>query len=186
MAQAALEELELDRVVLMPASKPPHKEVRDDPGGEIRAGLCRLAVAGDPRLEVSTLEVARGGRSYTVDTLRELHDRDPDHALTFIVGGDMAQSVPTWHEPRALLALARLGVAERAGIRRQDILQRLAPLGSDDRVDFFDMPRIDIASSDVRRRAAEGRSLRYLVPDGVADAIAARGLYRPPAGRPAA
>jgi nicotinate-nucleotide adenylyltransferase len=186
MAQEALDQLELERVVLLPVAVPPHKEAREDPGAAARVELCRLAVAGDERLGVSTLEVDRGGASYTVDTLRELHELEPEHDLTFIVGGDMAQSLPAWREPEAILALARLAVAEREGVRREDIARRLEPLHGGDRVTFFDMPRIDVSSSAIRRRVAEGRPIRYLVPDAVADAIARHSLYRTAAGRPAA
>jgi nicotinate-nucleotide adenylyltransferase len=186
MAQEALDQLDLDRVVFMPVAVPPHKEAREDPGAAARLELCRLAVAGDERFEVSTLETDRGGASFTVDTLRELHDAEPEHDLTFIVGGDMAQSLPAWREPEAILALARLAVAEREGVRREDIARRLDSLHGGDRVVFFDMPRIDVSSSTIRRRVAEGRPVRYLVPDPVAAAIAEHGLYRQPAGRPAA
>jgi nicotinate-nucleotide adenylyltransferase len=186
MAQEALDQLGLDRVVFMPVAVPPHKEAREDPGAEARVELCRLAVGDDDRLEVSTLEVDRGGASYTVDTLRAFHDLEAEHDLIFIVGGDMAQSLPAWREPEAILALARLAVAEREGVRRDDIARRLEPLHAGDRVLFFDMPRIDVSSSAIRRRVAEGRPIRYLVPDAVAAAIAERGLYRQAAGRPAA
>jgi nicotinate-nucleotide adenylyltransferase len=98
----------------------------------------------------------------------------------------MAQSLPAWREPEAILALAQFAVAEREGVRREDIARRLEPLHNGDRVTFFDMPRIDVSSSDIRRRVAEGRPIRYLVPDAVADAIARHNLYRTAAGRPAA
>jgi nicotinate-nucleotide adenylyltransferase len=186
MAQEALDQLDLDRVVFMPVATPPHKEAREDPGAEARLELARLAVGGDERFEVSPLEVDRGGASFTIDTLRELHDVEPEHDLTFIVGGDMAQSLPAWREPEAILSLARLAVAEREGVGREDIARRLEPLHDGSRVVFFDMPRIDISSSSIRRRVAEGRPVRYLVPDAVAEAIAEQGLYRQPAGRPAA
>jgi nicotinate-nucleotide adenylyltransferase len=186
MAQEALDQLDLDRVVFMPVAAPPHKEAREDPGAEARIELCRLAVADDERFDVSDLEVRRGGASYTVDTLRELHELEPEHDLTFIVGGDMAQSLPAWREPEAVLALARLAVAEREGVHREDVARRLEGLHRGGRVAFFDMPRIDISSSAIRRRVAEGRPIRYLVPDAVAAAIAERDLYRTAAGRPAA
>jgi nicotinate-nucleotide adenylyltransferase len=186
MAQEALDQLGLDRVVFMPVATPPHKEAREDPGPQARVDLCRLAVADNDRLVVSTLEVDRGGASYTVDTLRLFHDLEAEHDLIFVVGGDMAQSLPAWREPEAILQLARLAVAEREGVRREDIARRLEPLHSGDRILFFDMPRIDISSSAIRRRVAEGRPIRYLVPDAVATAIAERGLYRQAAGRPAA
>jgi nicotinate-nucleotide adenylyltransferase len=186
MAQEALDQLGLDRVVLMPVATPPHKEALADPGADVRLELCELATAGAPGVAVSDLEIERGGASYTVDTLRALHEREPEHALTFIVGGDMAYSLPSWREPEAVLRMARLAVAERDGLRREDIAQRLAPLHSGDRVAFFDMPRLDLSSSAIRERVAAGRSIRYLVPDPVIEAITSRRLYRQAAGRPAA
>ena len=186
MLQEALHQLALDRVVLMPVAQPPHKEAEADPGPAARLELCRLAVADAPDVSVCELEIKRGGPSYTVDTLRALHDRVPEHALTFIVGGDMADSLPTWKEPEAVLDLARLAVAERDGLRREDIAARLEPLHRGDRVVFFDMPRIDLSSSAIRDRVATGRPLKYLVPEPVAAAIRSRRLYRSPAGRPAA
>ena len=186
MVQEALDQLGLDRVLLMPVAKPPHKEALADPGADIRLELCRLATEDIEDVDVSALEIERGGASYTVDTLRALHDREPEHALTFIVGGDMAESLPSWREPEAILGLARLAVAERDGRRREDIARRLHPLHSGDRVVFFDMPRIDLSSSAIRDRVAAGRPIRYLVPDPVAEAIRSRRLYRNAAGRPAA
>ena len=186
MAQEAREQLGLDRVVLMPVAVPPHKEADGDPGADVRLQLARLAAEGEEGVEVSTAEIDRGGASFTVDTLGELHERYPEQELTFIVGADMAHSLPAWREPERILELARLAVAEREGIARDDIAERLAPLHDGSRVTFFDMPRIDVSSSDIRRRVAEGRSVRHLVPDAVAQAIADRDLYRTTVGRPAA
>ena len=178
MAQEAHAQLSLDKVVFMPVAAPPHKALDDDPGAEERLELCRLATAKDDRLEVSRLELDRGGASYTVDTLREIHATAPGDELTFIVGGDMAHSLPAWREPEAVLELAELGVAERLEIRRRDIADRLAPLrGASDRLRFFDLPRVDVSSSDIRRRVREGRPIRYWVPDDVARVIGARGYY---------
>ncbi|WP_372789332.1 nicotinate-nucleotide adenylyltransferase [Paraconexibacter sp.] len=177
-AAEASEQLGLDRVLLMPVFLPPHKEAHADPGPQARLELCELAVAGDPRLEVSSLEVDRGGPSYTVDTLRAIHAAHPEDDLTFIVGGDMAQSLPTWREPEGVLRLATLAVAEREGVEREDVRERLAGLAGAERVVFFDMPRLDVSSSLLRRRVSEGRSIRHLVPDAVAERIAQRGWYR--------
>ena len=91
----------------------------------------------------------------------------------------MAEALPTWREPEAILQLAELGIAERQGVRRADIGDRLGGLsGADERLRFFEMPRIDISSSLLRRRIATGRPVRYLVPDGVAAYIEREGLYR--------
>src|SRR3954466_4288225 len=124
-AQEALGQLGLDRVVLMPVSVPPHKEAEADPGGGHRHEMCRLATAKDERLGVSRLEIDREGQSYTVDTLRAIHESAPGDDLTFIVGGDMAHSLPTWREPEAVLEMATMAVAERSGTRRADIERRL-------------------------------------------------------------
>jgi nicotinate-nucleotide adenylyltransferase len=176
-AQEACAQLELDRVLLVPVHEPPHKGIEADPGVEHRVELCRRAVAGDERLEVSLTDAEIPGPSYTVDTLRRLHERCPGDELTFIVGGDMALSLPTWREPESILRLAELGVAEREGVRRADILDRLS--GFDvQRLRFFDMPRLDISSSLIRRRVAAGRPIRHLVPEPVREYIEREGLYR--------
>jgi nicotinate-nucleotide adenylyltransferase len=177
-AVQALAQLGLEQVLLVPVHEPPHKGIEIEPGVEHRVELCRRAVAGDERLAVSALEIERGGPSFTVDTLRRLHDREPGHELTFIVGGDMALSLPTWREPEAVLELAELGVAEREGVRRGDIVERLAGLrGGASRVRFFDMPRLDVSSSLVRRFAAAGRPISYLVPGAVEAYIREARLY---------
>jgi nicotinate-nucleotide adenylyltransferase len=179
-AQEAHAQLGLDRVVLMPAGVPPHKDVAADPGAQARFDLCELAIAGDERFAVSRLELDRPGRSYTVDTLKALRDESPQDDLTFIVGGDMARSLPSWREPEAVLALATVAVAERSGVAREDVLGELRPLraAAEGRVRFFDMPRLDVSSSQVRERVATGQPIRYLVPDVVAAAIAEHGWYR--------
>ena len=177
-AQEAWAQLGLDRVVLMPVHTPPHKAAVEDPGCEVRFEMCRAAAEVDPWLEVSRLELDRGGPSWTVDTLRAIDASAQGDELTFIVGGDQAQGLPTWREPAAILELAVLAVAEREGIVREDVRARLGDLAPAGRLVFFDMPRIDVSSSDLRRRVAAGRPIRHLVPDRVAALIAERGLYR--------
>jgi nicotinate-nucleotide adenylyltransferase len=175
-AQEALVQLGLDRVLLVPVGVAPHKTIDADPGVEHRVALCEAAVADDDRLGVSRADADRDGPSYTVDLLRALSGADE---LTFVVGGDMAHSLPAWRDPEGVLALARLAVAEREGVRRADISERLAGLaGAAERVVFFDMPRLDISSSLIRRRAAAGLAVRYLVPDAVAAYIEREGIYR--------
>jgi nicotinate-nucleotide adenylyltransferase len=175
-AQEAMAELALERVLLLPVHTPPHKPLQADPGATVRLELCRLAVGDAPGIEVSTHELDRGGRSYTVDTLRALHEARPEDDLTFIAGADQAAGLPSWREPATVLELAELAVAEREATRRDDVLDEL--FGVPERVHFFAMPRIDISSSLIRRRVAEGLPIRWLVPDAVERAIAERGLYR--------
>jgi nicotinate-nucleotide adenylyltransferase len=183
-AEAALSQLGLDRLLLMPVARPPHKEAVEDPGAQHRLAMCRLAATGDERIGVSELEVERGGPSYTVDTLRALHEASAQDELTFVAGGDMAASLPGWREPEEVLRLARFAVAEREGAGRAEVDRALAGLEGRDRVVFFDMPRIDVSSSAIRRAIAAGRPVRDLVPDAVARYIEEHGLYGAPAGSP--
>jgi nicotinate-nucleotide adenylyltransferase len=181
LAQEAHAGLGLDEVLLIPAGAPPHKQVPDDPGAERRLHMVRLAARDDDRFEVSDLEVARPGPSYTVATLRAIDAQAPQDELHLIVGGDAAEALPGWHRPEEILELAHLAVAGR-GERRERIEAALAGLGGARRVTFLDMPRVDVCSSEVRRRVAEGLPIRYLVPGAVADYVAAKGLYRARAG----
>jgi nicotinate-nucleotide adenylyltransferase len=179
-AQEAHAQLGLDAVLFIPVAVPPHKEAGEDPGAEHRFELCRLAVRGDERFGVSRLEIERGGTSYTVDTLTTLHERHPEDVLIFIAGGDMAASLPTWREPSRVLELACFAVAERRGTVREDVTERWRALGEAAPAAplFLDMPRVDVSSSEVRRRVHDGRPVRYLVPDPVAAYIETHGLYR--------
>jgi len=180
-AQEAHGALGLDRVVLMPLAEPTHRTLEDDPGAEVRAQLCELAVEGDQRLGVSREEVERGGPSYTVDTLRLLLDGEmAGDEITLIMGADQACKLGRWREPREVLSLARVAVVARQGVARADVLARVGALKGAERIEFFEMPRIDISSSMVRRRAASGRPIRYLLPDSVIARIEADGLYRAP------
>jgi nicotinate-nucleotide adenylyltransferase len=176
-AQEAWLQLGLDRVLVVPAARPPHKDVEEEPGPEHRLELCRRAVEADPRLEVSSVEMDRVGLSYTVDTLELLHSQAPDNELFLIVGGDVAAGLPGWHEPERVLSLARLAVAKRRGTSRDAVDQALAGLSGGERADFFRMPRVGISSTLVRRRVRCGEPIRYLVPDAVAQYIEEHRLY---------
>jgi nicotinate-nucleotide adenylyltransferase len=177
-AQEAYIQLRLDRVMLMPARIPPHKPVDDEPGVSHRLELCRLAVEGDERLTVSDLEAQRDGPSYTIDTLRELHNREPDTELFLIVGGDIAAGLPQWRQAEAVLELATLAVARRRGTSRSRVSEALLELRGAERAEFFRMPRIGISSTFIRRRVRAGQPIRYIVPDAVDRYIEREGLYR--------
>jgi nicotinate-nucleotide adenylyltransferase len=179
-AMEARSQLSLDRVLLVPAGTPPHKAIDPShPPADVRVVLCTLAAETEPGLGVLHDEVRRAGPSYTVDTLRVLHDAHPGDELTFIVGGDQALGLPDWREPETVLSLARIAVAQRGESTREAVLERCAGLlGAPERIVFFDMPRLDISSTDLRARVAAGRPIRHLVPAGVADRIAELDLYR--------
>jgi nicotinate-nucleotide adenylyltransferase len=177
-AQEAYRELELDQVLLIPAGTPPHKPVEDEPGARHRLELCRLAVGDDERFSVSDLELQRDGPSYTVDTLQVLSNDASSNDLFLILGGDIAAGLPRWHEPERVLELATVAVAERRGTAREAVEEALAGLKGGERARFFQMPRIEISSTMVRRRVRCGQPIRYFVPDGVKQYIETHGLYR--------
>jgi nicotinate-nucleotide adenylyltransferase len=177
-AQEALLQLELDRILWIPDRVPPHKPVEDEPGPEHRLELCRRAIAGDERFEVSDLEQRRPGPSYTVDTLLELHRTAPDNEFFLIVGGDVAVGFPSWREPDRVLSMAHLAIAKRRGTSRGSVESVLGGVIGGERALFFRMPRIGISSTMIRRRVRAGLSIRYLVADGVAGYIVEHGLYR--------
>ncbi|HTX47222.1 MAG TPA: nicotinate-nucleotide adenylyltransferase [Solirubrobacteraceae bacterium] len=177
-AQEAYLQLGLDCVMLIPARTPPHKPVEDEPGAEHRYELCRSAVDGDPRFEVSDVEIRRAGTSFTVDTLEELNSRTPDNELFLIVGGDVAAGLPSWHRPERVLELARLAVAKRRGTARERVERALESLPGGDRAAYFRMPRIGISSTMIRRRVRAREPITYLTPDPVASYIDRHQLYR--------
>ena len=178
-AQEALVRLELELVVWVPVGDPPHRSLEADPGPEARVTMCEYAISADERFRLSRVEVDREGKSYTVDTLRAFHDRDAARELVLLLGGDQAGALPSWQDPAGVAALVtEIGVAERAGARRAEIAARVAEVpGAAEKLRFFDMPRIDVSSTVVRRRAADGEPIRYLVPDKVASHIGAQSLY---------
>jgi nicotinate-nucleotide adenylyltransferase len=177
LAQEALWQLQLSEVVLMPTGDAPHKRIVDDPGREQRLAMTRLAAADDSRFSVSTLEVDRDGPSYTYETLELLADERGDTELVFVMGADAAVGLESWREPRRVTELARLAVARRAGISEADVAAVLRSLGAEGLATMLEMPQFGVSSSAVRERAAEGRPLRYLVPEPVARFIEEKGIY---------
>ncbi len=175
--QEAHRELALDRVMLIPARIPPHKPVEHEPGPEHRLALCRLAVAGDERFEVSELELDRDGPSYSVDTLEQLSKEAPNTELFLIVGGDIAVGLPQWHRAERVLELASLAIAKRRETARTSVQRALDTIGGAPRAHFFSMPRVDISSTMIRRRVRARQPIRYLVPDQVLDYVQRHGLY---------
>jgi nicotinate-nucleotide adenylyltransferase len=179
-AQEAHAQFGLDLVMFVPIGEAPHREMDQDPGVQPRLWMCECAVDGDPRFQVSRIEADREGPSYTVETLRMLRQRSPAHELTLILGADQASQLAGWHEPERVLSLVRVAVAAREGMERESVLREVEGLAGHERIGFFEMPRVDISSTLVRERAASGRPIRYLVPDGVADYIVRQSLYGAP------
>jgi nicotinate-nucleotide adenylyltransferase len=181
LAEWARVRLRLDRVVFVPAGTPPHKRGRQLTDAALRLALTRLAVRGNPAFTVSGFEAGRAGPSFTVDTLRHLHARQPGARFYLLMGADSLADFPNWHEPEEIARLATLVVAARlaepaSGERAR--AQSLVPARVGGRVVLLDNPLVAISSSVLRARARAGRSLRYLVPDAVAAFVARHELYR--------
>jgi nicotinate-nucleotide adenylyltransferase len=176
-AQEAYRELELDRVMFVPARIPPHKPVEEEPGPEHRMALCRLAVQDDDRFEVCDLELRREGPSYTVDTLQGLRLQAPRTHFFLILGGDIAAGLPSWHRAERVLELATPAIAKRRGTTRTAVHEALESVRGGERAKFFAMPRIGISSTLIRERVAARQPIRYLVPDRVAEYIQRHELY---------
>lgn len=186
VARHALQQLRLERVLLMPASTQPLKPPLADAAPAQRLRMCELAAAGVEGVAVCGVEVERGGTSYTADTLEAIHARRPDVRLTFIVGADTALTLLSWRRPERVVELASIAVAVRSGCGREEVLDALAPLYGGrpeaDAVSFLTMGPVDVSSSDVRARVARGEPIAELVAPAVAEYIAEHGLYRAPIG----
>lgn len=178
LAQEAAWQLGLEEVVLVPTGQAPHKRIADDPGSEARMEMTRRAAADDDRFSVSALEVEREGPSYTYETLEALAEERGDRELVFVMGADAAVGLESWRNPERVVELAGLAVARRAGVSDADVAESMRSLGCEGRATMLEMPQFGVSSSAVRERAKQGRPLRYLVPDAVADFIAERGIYR--------
>lgn len=170
-------QLELERVVFMPVGVAPHREIDYDPGAEARLEMVELAVADDERLEASRAELDREGPSYTSDTLARLRADSPGDELFWILGGDQAAALGSWHEPEKVLELATVVVFERVHWNRNAIGIKIGRLPGAERVRYLDMPIIQVSSSAIRRRVREGKPIRYWVTDKVADYIGSNDLY---------
>lgn len=168
LAQLAREQLGLAEVRFVPAHEQPFKRGQHGAPAAHRVRMTELAIAGTEGFAVDRVEVERQGASYTVDTLRTLTAARPDAEFVLLLGHDAAVDLPKWREPEAVRRLARVAVFARPG--------------TDDRLPVdvrrIDAPQLELSSTDIRERVRRGRSIRYYVPDAVADHIAAHGLYR--------
>ncbi len=178
LAQEAAWQLGLAEVILVPTGEAPHKRIAEDPGREARMEMTRLAAADDVRFSVSSLEVDREGPSYTYETLKALAEERADRKLVFVMGADAAVGLESWREPKRVVALASLAVARRAGVADAEVSTVMRSLGCEDRTAMLEMPQFGVSSSAARERANQGRPLRYLVPEPVAEYIEEKGLYR--------
>jgi nicotinate-nucleotide adenylyltransferase len=182
LAECCRETLRLDEVWLIPAAVPPHKQARTLAPGKHRLEMLELALSGHEQLRASRLELDRGGVSYTVETLAAVRELHPVAELCLLMGADSLRDLPTWREPARICELALPAVVRRGGAPEPDFAV-VAPLVSSERLAAIraaqvQMPLIELSSTDLRRRAADGKSLRYRTPRAVEKYIETRGLYR--------
>jgi nicotinate-nucleotide adenylyltransferase len=177
LAQEAIWALGLDELILVPTGRAPHKVIEPEPGPAVRLELAQAAARGVEGVRVSALEVEREGPSYAYRTLEQLEDELPGSDFTFVMGADVAASLESWRRPERVMELARVAVAGRPGIDLEAVEAALGRLGAESGAVLLRMPEIEVSSTLVRERVAEGRPVRWLVPDGVAELIAERGLY---------
>lgn len=182
LAEQCREQCDLDQVWLIPSHQSPHKTGATTSPGRARLEMLRLATAGAPDFVVSDLEIRRGGVSFTVDTLQQLHDEDPSRELFFLIGADSLYDLPTWREPQRIAELATIVAVNRGDRPLPDAANLHATLGQSlaQRVKLVTMPGIDLSGSNIRRRVHAGRSIRFLTPRAVEMYISQHGLYRDP------
>jgi len=177
MAEQCREQAGLDELWFVPAARPPHKRDLQPAPFERRAEMLALAVAGHPGFRVETLEKDRPGPSYTADTLQELTAAHHDVDWYFVLGSDSVVDLPGWYQPQRIVALAHLLIVARPGVIVPAAEELARTLGAAVRMQVIAAPLIGIASTDIRQRAAAGRSVRYLVPRPVEVYLVEKQLY---------
>jgi nicotinate-nucleotide adenylyltransferase len=175
-ARGVAEAMGFTKVVLVPSRQPPHKTV----GAEMaaagdRLAMCRAAIEGSPLFELDDLELGRSGPSYTIDTVRELKKRG-HRQVHWLIGADMLNILPSWHEALALLEEARFVIMARPGWRMD--WDALPPVYRGLKARVVTAPLVEIGATGIRERIAQGRSIGYLTPEGVARYIETKALYR--------
>jgi nicotinate-nucleotide adenylyltransferase len=188
LARACQRQARLDEIWFTPAAIQPLKQAGPHASDEQRVEMLKLAIdaqpsePGLPRPQASwrvcTLEIDRGGFSFTVDTLRQLHVELPEARLFFIIGADAQRDVPKWKEPAQIFRLAAPLVARRAGEGEPDVAALASLCPPENQPQLVEMPAIDVSSSEIRRRIAAGEPIGEMVPAAVAEYIAVHGLYR--------
>ncbi|CAN5887672.1 nicotinate-nucleotide adenylyltransferase [soil metagenome] len=174
---------DLDEVVFVPTGQPWQKAGRRVTAAEDRYLMTVIATASNPRFSVSRVDIDRGGKTYTKDTLRDLQALHPDTDLYFITGADALASILSWQNWEDLFSMARFVGVSRPGFELdgrhiEEARSELPP----DALSLVEIPALSISSTDCRRRAEQSRPIWYLVPDGVVQYVSKRGLYQAPAG----
>ncbi len=178
LAAEAKSQLELSRVLWTVTPDPPHKQDQPITSLEHRLAMVKLAIEDNPSFELSRVELDRPGPHYTVDTIKILAEQNPGTEIVPIIGGDSLNDLPTWHQPQEILYAAHwVGVMRRPGEKANlQELERELP-GISSKVHYVDAPLLEIASREIRVRAATGKPFRYYLPASVYEYIEQHHLY---------
>lgn len=178
--ECAYEQFGLNEVVFMPSKTPPHKAIEEHISAQDRAEMVKLAIAGNPHFTFSGMELERSGVTYTVDTLRELHEKNPDREYYFIIGGDSLFSFGKWRDTGEILRMATILAASRYGLPKEKLQKQIDEITQEygGTIHIVDMPTIDISSSEIRQKVKEGKEIRYYVNDDVRLYIQKNELYK--------
>jgi nicotinate-nucleotide adenylyltransferase len=174
IAQTICEAEEFDKIIFVPAYRAPHKEGKTITPVEKRLEMLRLAVADNPKFEISDVEIRRGGISFSIDTIRYMKKKlglDKTE-LYFLIGSDTLKQFHTWKDPDAILDECQVIVALRPGFKPSAVSQKILK-----KVQFANIPRIEISSSTIRKRWKENKTIRYMVTQPVWEFINANNLY---------
>ncbi len=197
IAAEVRDRLQMERVLFIPSFMPPHKHEEEIPSALQRLEMIRLAISGKPFFEVSDIEIARGGKSYTIDTILELRRLHPDVELYFIIGLDAFLEIQSWHRWEELLTLCCFALIPRHGYHfldlcRLDFLKNeslvLSELDSGTRSQaiiqdaahtlcLLEIPLHEVSSTDIRRRVRQGASIKYFLPEPVENYIIKNKIY---------
>jgi nicotinate-nucleotide adenylyltransferase len=178
LASEAKSQLELTRILWTVTPDPPHKQDQSITSLEHRLAMVKLAIEDNPSFELSDVELNRPGPHYTIDTIKLLAEQNPDAEIVPIIGGDSLHDLPTWHQPKEILYAAHwVGVMRRPGEETNlDALERELP-GISSKIHYVDAPLLEIASREIRDRAASGKPFRYYLPESVYEYIEQHHLY---------
>jgi nicotinate-nucleotide adenylyltransferase len=169
IAEAALKELRLDKIIFIPAGLPPHKTKRPVSSKADRLEMLRLTIKGKRQFEISEIEIDRAGPSYTVDTLRYLCEHNPHDQFFYLIGADNISEMETWRLPNEIIELVTVAVASRPGFTSSGIFR--------DKVIYFNMTAVDISSTKIRNRVKLNLPIEGLIPLDVEEYIREKGLY---------
>ncbi|MGI6570464.1 MAG: nicotinate-nucleotide adenylyltransferase [Caldicoprobacterales bacterium] len=180
IAEAVRDAFSLERVIFVPTGDPPHKKTSRLTPGLLRVEMLEHAICGNPFFQVSSMEVERKGTTYTIDTLKELTAQWPAARLYYIIGGDTLLDLKNWRSFEEVARLCSFLAYQRPGFEGETLEKEAERLSEDfgAEIHIFEGPHLDISSRSIRRRLAQNRTIRYLVPDRVVKYIKEHNLYR--------